>query len=63
VQGSLREGSPGVWQVGVPIGRDPTTQRSRGKGLTVAGVARRVARARWPARSPSSMSSRARGTP
>ena len=37
VQGSLRERSPGVWQVRVALGRDPTTHRYRYAHATVHG--------------------------
>ena len=37
MQGSLRERSPGVWQVRVSLGRDPATKRYRYVSATVRG--------------------------
>ena len=44
VQGSLRERSPGVWQVRVSLGRDPTTKRYRYVSVTVRGGRRAAQR-------------------
>ena len=38
VKGSLRERSPGVWQVRVSLGRDPATHRYRYAAATVRGT-------------------------
>ncbi len=45
VKGSLRERSPGVWQVGVSLGRDPATHRYRYAAATVRGAKRDAQRA------------------
>jgi integrase len=44
VQGSLRERSPGVWQVRVSLGRDPKTKRYRYVATTVHGGRRAAQR-------------------
>jgi integrase len=44
VQGSLRERSPGVWQVRVSLGRDPATKRYRYVTTTVHGGRRAAQR-------------------
>jgi hypothetical protein len=44
VQGSLRERSPGVWQVRVSVGRDPVTKRYRYVSSTVRGGRRAAER-------------------
>ena len=43
--GSLRERSPGVWQVRVSLGRDPATHRYRYAAATVRGTKRDAQRA------------------
>ena len=45
VKGSLRERSPGVWQVRVSLGRDPATHRYRYAAATVRGANRDAQRA------------------
>jgi len=45
VKGSLRERSPGVWQVRVSLGRDPATHRYRYAAATVRGTKRDAQRA------------------
>ena len=45
VRGSLRERSPGVWQVKVSLGRDPATRRYRYAAATVRGTKRDAPRA------------------
>ncbi len=44
VPGSLRERSPGVWQVRVCVGRDPKTKRYRYVSTTVHGGRRAAQR-------------------
>lgn len=45
MQGSIRERSPGVWQVRVSIGRDPQTQKYQYASATVRGGRRDAQRA------------------
>jgi len=45
VKGSLRERSPGVWQVRASLGRDPATHRYRYAAATVRGTKRDAQRA------------------
>ena len=45
MKGSLRERSPGVWQVRVSLGRDPGRRRNRYAAATVRGTKRDARRA------------------